>query len=216
MSFEFLEIETNNDPNYAVIWLHGLGADGHDFEPVVPQLNLDSPVRFIFPHAPYRSVTINGGMNMRAWYDVDPNTPSSANQGISQSIEQTNKLVDEQIRRGIAHTKIVLAGFSQGGVIALEVALRASKRFAGVIALSTYLHEPDELIDRVSFRSVDTPIFMAHGEYDPMIPLTRAVSSRNTLTISNYHVEWHQYPIEHSVSMQEIDDIARFLSRVLV
>ena len=215
MSLELLEIESGSNPEHVIIWLHGLGADGHDFEPIVPHLNIDLPIRFIFPHAPHRPVSINGGMVMRAWYDIDLNVPDAANEGIVLSSNLISDLVANEVHRGIPHVKIVLAGFSQGGVIALEVALQHSQKFAGLIALSTYLHEPDSLITRVSFQSVETPVFMAHGEYDPMIPLSRAVASRNTLSNSNYQIEWHQYPIEHSVSDAEISDISRFLHRVL-
>ena len=215
MSLEFLEIESGTNPAHAIIWLHGLGADGHDFEPIVPQLGLDIPIRFIFPHAPHRPVSINGGMVMRAWYDIDLNSPNAANEGISLSSNLIAELVENEVQRGIPRAKIVLAGFSQGGVIAFEVALQESQKFAGLIALSTYLHEPDALISRVSFQSVETPIFMAHGEYDSMIPLARAVASRDTLSNTNYQIEWHQYPIEHSVSNAEISDISMFLHRVL-
>lgn len=215
MSLEFLEIESGTNPAHAIIWLHGLGADGHDFEPIVPQLGLDIPIRFIFPHAPHRPVSINGGMVMRAWYDIDLNSPNAANEGIGLSSNLISELVENEVQRGVPRAKIVLAGFSQGGVIAFEVALQESQKFAGLIALSTYLHEPDALISRVSFQSVETPIFMAHGEYDPMIPLARAVASRDTLSNNNYQIEWHQYPIEHSVSNAEISDISMFLHRVL-
>ena len=215
MSLELLEIESGTNPEHTIIWLHGLGADGHDFEPIVPQLGLDIPIRFIFPHAPHRPVSINGGMVMRAWYDIDFNSPNAANEGISLSSNLISELVENEVQRGIPRAKIVLAGFSQGGVIAFEVALQDSQKFAGLIALSTYLHEPDALISRVSFQSVGTPIFMAHGEYDPMIPLSRAVASRDTLSNTNYQIEWHQYPIEHSVSNAEISDISMFLHRVL-
>ena len=215
MSLELLEIESGSNPEHAIIWLHGLGADGHDFEPIVPHLDIDLPIRFIFPHAPHRPVSINAGMVMRAWYDVDFNSPDAANEGISLSSKLISELVENEVQKGIPRSKIFLAGFSQGGVIALEVALQGTQKFAGLIALSTYLHEPDALIERVSFQSIETPIFMAHGEYDPMIPLSRAVTSRDTLSNSNYQVEWHQYPIEHSVSDAEIADISRFLNRVL-
>ena len=215
MSLELLEIESGTNPEHVIIWLHGLGADGHDFEPIVPHLGIDIPIRFIFPHAPLRPVSINGGMVMRAWYDIDLNSPNAANEGIGLSSKLIAELVENEVQRGIPRAKIVLAGFSQGGVIALEVALQDSQKFAGLIALSTYLHEPDALVTRVSFQSVETPIFMAHGEYDPMIPLSRAVASRDTLSNSNYQVEWHQYPIEHNVSDSEISDISRFLHRVL-
>ena len=195
-----------------VIWLHGLGADGHDFEPIVPMLNLASKVRFVFPHAPMRKVTINAGAEMRAWYDIDPRAPLAGTEDIRRSAEQIDELVQAEEERGIARSRIVLAGFSQGGVIALHLGLRSQERFAGVMALSTYLHDHERIGEEVSFASIDTPILMAHGQMDPMIPMARAITSRDALTALGYDVEWREYGMGHQVSPQEIADIGEWLN----
>lgn len=198
-----------------MIWLHGLGADGHDFEPIVPQLALRVPVRFVFPHAPVRPVTINGGAEMRAWYDIDPRAPLAGGEHIARSVAQVAELVDAERERGISEERIVLAGFSQGGVVALQLALSSDRPFAGVMALSTYVHDHEHLAERVSFASVDVPIFMAHGLADPMIPIARAVTSREALAALNYRVQWHEYGMGHQVCHAEIVDIGRWLGERL-
>ena len=195
----------------AVIWLHGLGADGHDFEPIVPMLEDAEKMRFVFPHAPMRKVTINAGAEMRAWYDIDPRAPLAGTEDIRRSAEQIEELVQAEEERGIARSRIVLAGFSQGGVIALHLALRSQARFAGIMALSTYLHDHERIGEEVSFASIDTPIFMAHGQMDPMIPMARAITSRDALTALGYQVEWREYGMGHQVSPQEIADIGAWL-----
>jgi len=196
-----------------VIWLHGLGADATDFEPVVPLLDLDMALNFVFPNAPVRPVTINGGMEMRAWYDIDPGAPLAGAEDIRTSAAQISSLVDAEIARGIPRKRITLAGFSQGGVIALQLGLR-SERFAGIMALSTYVHDSEHLADEVSFTSIDTPIFMAHGLADPMIPIARAVTSRIALEKLNYQVEWHEYGMGHQVCPEELADISSWLNRI--
>lgn len=196
-----------------VIWLHGLGADAHDFEPVVPLLDLDKPLRFVFPNAPVRPVTINGGMEMRAWYDIDPGAPLAGTADIRASADQIARLIEAEVAAGCAHDRITLAGFSQGGVIALHQGLRG-QRFAGIMALSTYVHDHEHLTDEVSFASIDTPIFMAHGLADPMIPIARAVTSRIALERLNYQVEWHEYGMGHQVCPEEIADISTWLNRI--
>lgn len=216
MALDCVEIETGPDTTGTVIWMHGLGADAHDFEPIVPMFDLVSPVHFVFPNAPERPVTINGGMQMRAWYDIDPAAgPGSGDADIQTSTEQITELIDQEVANGTPTERIVLAGFSQGGVIALQLGLSIDARLAGIMALSTHVHEPDQLIDRVSFASVDVPIFMAHGLMDPMIPITRAVTSREALTKLNYQVEWHEYGMGHQVSPEEINHIGDWLNRVL-
>ena len=215
MTLETIEIDPGETPSGSVIWLHGLGADGHDFEPIVPELNLDVPIRFVFPHAPERSVTINGGMEMRAWYDIDPGSPLSGTDDIRSSATAVQELVDIENRNGIPTNRIVLAGFSQGGVIALHLGLRAESRFAGLMALSTYVHDHEHVGNEVSFASIDIPIFMAHGIADPMIPITRAVTSREALTALNYQVDWREYGMGHHVCPEELVDIKGFLERVL-
>ena len=211
MPLEKVELDPEGVPAGTVIWLHGLGADGHDFEPIVPMLDLGVAVRFVFPHAPVRPVTINGGMEMRAWYDIDPRQPLAGTTDIRESADAVEDLVRDEEARGVPRSRIVLAGFSQGGVIALHLALRSESRFAGVMALSTYVHDPEHLADEISFSSIDMPVFMAHGQMDPMIPITRAITSREALTGLGYDVEWHEYGMGHEVCPQEIADIARWL-----
>ncbi|HEY6599002.1 MAG TPA: alpha/beta hydrolase [Pseudomonadales bacterium] len=217
MSLERIEIETGPNPAVAVIWLHGLGADGHDFEPIVPELKLPerTPVRFVFPHAPMRSVTINGGATMRAWYDIDLRAPLAGEADIRASAAEVEELITEQVAQGIDTRRIVLAGFSQGGVIALHLGLRFGEPLAGIMALSTYVHDPEHLVDHISLPNAGIPIFMAHGLRDPMIPITRAITSRETLRALNYPVEWHEYAMGHSVCLEEINDIARWLTAQL-
>ncbi len=196
-----------------VLWLHGLGADGHDFEPIVPQLNVaDLRIRFVFPHAPIRQVTINGGAEMRAWYDIDPRQGMlSGGADIAHSAEQIEALIGLELERGIRSDRIVLAGFSQGGVIALHTALRYRERLAGVMALSTYLHDHEHVAADLSFANLELPILMCHGRFDPMIPITRAITARETLLALNYPVQWHEYEMGHQVCQTEIDDIGRWL-----
>ena len=198
----------------AVIWLHGLGADGHDFEPIVPELGLAraSRIRFLFPHAPIRSVTINNGMEMRAWYDIDPRAPLAGTTDIRESAAEVAAIVAEMRSLGIPSRRIVLAGFSQGGVVALHLGLRHREPLGGIMALSTYVHDAEHLTDEISLENIDVPIFMAHGVLDPMIPITRAITSREALRALNYQIEWHEYRMGHSVCPQEIADIGRWLS----
>jgi phospholipase/carboxylesterase len=210
---EAIEIETAPNPAAAVIWLHGLGADGHDFEPIVPELKLPKPVRFVFPHAPVRPVTINQGMRMRAWYDIFQFGGGAEDEkGIRESQGLLEALIREQ---PVPARAIVLAGFSQGGAIVLQTALRYPERLAGVIALSTYLPLAGKLKAEKSPANQDLPIFMAHGQYDDLIPLDRAQKSRELLVDAGYKVEWHDYPMPHSVCGEEIADIASFLVRLL-
>ena len=207
-------IETAPKPAAAVIWLHGLGADGHDFEPIVPELELDRPVRFVFPHAPVRPVTINQGMRMRAWYDIlqfGPGPEDEAGVRASQKLLET--LIAAERARGAG--SIVLAGFSQGGAIVLQTALRHGERLAGVLALSTYLPLHRTLEAEGSAANRDVPIFMAHGQYDDIIPLQRAEQSRQLLERLGYKVQWQTYPMPHSVCPEEIADISAFLRKIL-
>ncbi|MGH8691365.1 MAG: alpha/beta hydrolase [Burkholderiales bacterium] len=208
---EAVEIETGPSPGAAVIWLHGLGADGHDFEPIVPELRLPKPVRFVFPHAPVRPVTINNGMRMRAWYDI---LEFGGGPEDEAGIRASQKLVEELVvaERG---KKIVLAGFSQGGAIVLQTALRYPERLAGVIALSSYLPLAGTLEKERSQANRDLPIFMGHGKFDDLIPIDRARKSGDFLKGMNYNIEWRDYPMPHSVCAEEIGDIASFLVRIL-
>jgi len=211
---ETLEIATGPEPRLAVIWLHGLGADGHDFEPIVPELPLSVAVRFVFPHAPVRSVTVNGGMQMRAWYDIlgwGSKVPQDA-VGIRASAAAVARLIDREVARGVPAERIVLAGFSQGGAIALHSALREPRRLAGVLALSTYLPLAETLAAEMSAASAGLPIFMAHGTDDPILPLAMAEVSRRVLGAAGYAVDWHVYPMAHAVCAPEIAAIRAWLA----
>jgi len=208
-----IQIETGPDPQAAVIWLHGLGADGHDFEPIVPELELEQPVRFVFPHAPIRPVTINQGMRMRAWYDI---LQLGGGPEDEAGLRASQKLTEELIRaQGLPASRVVLAGFSQGGAIVLLTGLRYPERLAGVMALSTYLPLAGTLAAERSAANRETPLFMAHGRYDDLIPMQRAQASREYLQKLGYAIEWHDYPMPHSVCAPEIADISSFLARVL-
>ena len=214
--FDTIEVETGPAPRAAIIWLHGLGADGHDFEPIVPELSLPpaTAVRFVFPHAPIQAVTINGGARMRAWYDIGHDGRQDA-AGIRASQSRVEALIARERGRGVAAHRIVLAGFSQGGAIALQTGLRHPDPLAGVLALSTYLPLADTLEKEASAAARDVPIFMAHGVEDPLIPLARAAQSRDRLSALGYRVEWHEYPMPHSVCAEEIRDIGVCLQRAL-
>lgn len=214
-SLEVLETATGDNPAGSVIWLHGLGADATDFEPIVPLLTLNQPLRFVFPNAPMRAVTINGGMEMRAWYDIDLSNPLVGADDIRESSAALSALVQREIDAGVAADKIVVAGFSQGGVIATHYGLRCNDRLAGMLALSTYVHDTEHLTDEISFASVDTPIFMAHGLHDPVLPIARAVGAREALLELGYQVEWREYAMGHEVNAQEIADISAWLNRVV-
>lgn len=211
---ETVELETAGTPDAAVIWLHGLGADGHDFEPVVPQLRLPPQlrVRFVFPHAPMRPVTINMGMRMRAWYDIlQLGGGREDDAGIRAAQGLLAALIARERERGVSARRIVLAGFSQGGAIALHTGLRHAERLAGILALSTYLPLAGTLAAERSAASGDLPIFMAHGRFDDMIPMARARQSRLALEGLGWTVEWREYPMPHAVCAEEIADIAAWL-----
>ncbi|MDQ2069891.1 alpha/beta hydrolase [Natronospira bacteriovora] len=214
-SIDCLEMSTGDEPVGSVIWLHGLGADGHDFEPLVPQLRLQDtlPLRFIFPHAPVRPVTLNGGMAMRAWYDLvslERNSPQDLD-GIEESAETVNRLIRQEIKRGIAAKNIVIAGFSQGGAVALHAALRYPERLGGLIALSTYLPKAEELEQEASAANRELPIFMAHGAQDPVVQPSLGEASFRHLERLGYAVKWRTYPMPHAVCPQEIDHIRAWL-----
>jgi phospholipase/carboxylesterase len=214
-----VELETGRSPTAAVIWLHGLGADGHDFEPIVPELDLPDAlaVRFVFPHAPMQAVTINGGAVMRAWYDVyaleGQRREDAA--GVRASQSKVEELIAREQARGIPSARLVLAGFSQGGAIALQTGLRHGERLAGIMALSTYLPVASTLAAEASAANRAVPIFMAHGLDDPLIPIERAAMSRRQLKAAGYAIEWHEYPMAHAVCMEEIADVSAWLQRIL-
>jgi phospholipase/carboxylesterase len=214
-----IELETGPNPTACVIWLHGLGADGSDFEPIVPELRLprNLAVRFVFPHAPYRPVTINGGYIMRAWYDIEM-TDSGFNQKVShirESEATINALVEEQIARGIPSTRIVLAGFSQGGAIALYSGLRFPQPLAGIMCLSAPIPYAGRLMQEAHAANARISIFMAHGTHDGVVPFAVGESAYRLLTTGGANIEWHVYNMEHSVVPAEIKDIGKWLSDVL-
>ena len=214
-----IELETGAHPTAAVVWLHGLGADGNDFVPIVEELPLPAglEIRFVFPHAPVRPVTINGGFPMRAWYDITgvDLTSRADLAGVRTSEAQVRALVEREIDRGVPASRIVVAGFSQGGVIALHTALRYPERLAGIAALSTYLVRSEELAAEASTANRDVPIFMAHGTADPVVRLEWGEAARQALEGSGYRVEWHTYPMQHAVVWEEIAALGRFLTAVL-
>lgn len=212
---ETVEIDVDGEPEGSVIWLHGLGADGHDFEPIVPELGLQGrlSLRFIFPHAPIRPVTINGGMSMRAWYDIlslERGGPVDES-GIRESSQQLIGLIEREHERGVSYDRILLAGFSQGGAIASHTAFRFPHRLAGLMALSTYLplHRTfeEEVASSVDEEFRKLPIFMAHGSFDPVLPMQLGAHSRDLLESAGFKVEWHDYPMAHAVCGEEIADI---------
>jgi phospholipase/carboxylesterase len=212
-----LEVETAPSPSAAVIWMHGLGADGYDFVDVPPMLGMGRPVRFVFPHAPMQPVTINGGMVMRAWYDVrhDAGVRREDETGIRASQRRVEALIAREKTRGIQAKRLVLAGFSQGGAMALQTGLRHPERLAGVMALSCFLPLADRLPAEAAAANRDVPIFLAHGTHDPVIPLARAEHARAALEGLGYRVEWHEYHMPHSVCPEELADIGAWLARIL-
>ncbi|ETX10139.1 carboxylesterase [Marinomonas ushuaiensis DSM 15871] len=209
-------VETNDQPDVAIIWLHGLGSDGHDFESLVPALSL-SPnlgVRFVFPHAPKRPVTINGGMEMRAWYDIYEMTldrkVDMAN--IDESYDQIEALIDDQINKGISADRIILAGFSQGGVIAYQTALRTKHALAGILALSTYLVKSDEVPEATDCANGKTPILIHHGRQDPVVVPALGGQARDLLISKGYSVSYQTYEMPHSVCPEQVQDISVWLN----
>lgn len=216
---ECVEVETGRPVRHSVIWLHGLGADGHDFEPLVPELHLPSGpgIRFVFPHAPYRSITVNGGATMRAWYDIGSLDIAAGEDepGILESAELTEQLIARENERGVEPERIILAGFSQGGAIALHTGLRHRQRLAGLVALSTYLPLGDRLPDELAEANHDTPVFQAHGRQDPIIPIEGAKRSHARIAALRPAPEWHEYDMPHAVCPQEIADLRAWLVRAL-
>jgi phospholipase/carboxylesterase len=219
MTLPALEIETASNPRYSVIWLHGLGADGNDFAPIVPQL-VDSAwpaVRFVFPHAPVRPVTINNGMSMRAWYDIAAFDLAARQDeiGIRASVNEIETLIAREQTRGVPSERILLAGFSQGGAIALAAGLRHAEKLAGIIALSTYLPMHGALAGEVHPANANVPIFWGHGTLDPVVILQRGVDSLDLLQSLGYTVEWHTYLMAHAVCAEEISDLRHWLGQRL-
>jgi len=214
-----VELESAPQPTAAVIWLHGLGADGHDFAGLVPELDLSNcpPIRFVFPHAPSMPVTVNGGYVMPAWYDIlGPDLVSQQDAaGIQASERAIVALIAQEVARGIPAERIVLAGFSQGCAMALHTALRLPQKLAGIMALSGYLPLADRFTAERHPANAQTPVFMAHGMQDPVVVIARGEASRDALAALGQPVEWHSYPMPHSLHPREISDISAFLTRVL-
>jgi phospholipase/carboxylesterase len=216
---EAIEIETTPTPRASIVWMHGLGADGHDFVDIVPEIALPegAGVRFVFPHAPMRPVTINGGYVMRAWYDIrdDGGQRREDPDGVRASQKSIEALIAREKSRGVPASAIILAGFSQGGAMALHTGLRHTERLAGIMALSCSLPLADTLAAEAAPANRAVSIFMAHGTGDEMIPPARALRARTTLTGLDYRVEWHEYPMGHSVCMEEVRDLSAWLGSVL-
>ena len=216
--FSVIDVTTGSNPKYTILWMHGLGADGNDFVPVVQALDLpEIPVRFLFPHAPQQPVTINGGYIMRAWYDIQ-NTDFNVQEdetGIRRSQHAIVELIEQEDRRGIPPDHLILAGFSQGAAMALYTGLRHPDRLAGIIALSGYLPLIHKIEREAHITNRTTPIFIAHGSNDPIVPIEMAHTSLQQLREYRYPVTWHEYPMEHTVCDQELADISRWLRIIL-
>ena len=220
MSLEVIEAQTGDQPVATVLILHGLGADGRDFVPIAEQLDLSSvgPVRFLFPNAPVIPVSINGGYQMPAWYDIlgADLTARQDEKGMRQTQDSINQLIEREVARGILARRIVIAGFSQGCAMALMTGLRYPERLAGIMGLSGYLPLATTLAAERSPANADLPVFLAHGTRDGVVPLARATASRDALTALGYPVSWHTYEMEHSVCLEEIADMHQWLLSVLV
>jgi len=218
MTLEHLAVETGPNPRFTVIWMHGLGADGHDFEPIVPELVEPGmpALRFLFPHAPVIPVTLNNGYRMRAWYDIIGIDKRSAEDfaGMQASADAIVKLIRRENEAGVPTERIAVAGFSQGGAMALRIGTRLEEKLAGIIALSCYLPLAAELAAKKSAANARTPIFMGHGTHDPVVPHSLGEDSRAVLEAAGYRIEWHSYPMAHSVCEPEVNDIRAFLARL--
>lgn len=220
---EQVEIVTGPAPTASVIWMHGLGADGYDFVPIVKEIEvntlpgLSGGVRFIFPHAPTRPVTINNGMVMRAWYDIKmiDLVRQEDDEGLRASQAEIEKLIAREVERGIPARRIILAGFSQGGAVTLQTGLRHAARLGGLMVLSSYLPLAGTVKAEASAANRDVPIIMVHGSGDPVINISRATASREQLKELGYQIEWHEYPMEHSVCQEEIQAVRVWLGKVL-
>ena len=218
-SLPYVEVNPSGEHKATVVWLHGLGDSGNGFAPIVPELKLadSAGIRFIFPHAPVIPVTINNGMPMRAWYDIktlDFNSRADVS-GVESSAAMVTALIEQEIAKGIASSQIVIAGFSQGGVIALHIATRSKHKFAGIMALSTYMCEADKLTENKSDVNTSTPILMCHGQQDEVVPLFLGHAAFKSLESNNFNVAWREYSMQHNVCVPEINDISAWLTSVL-
>jgi phospholipase/carboxylesterase len=208
-----ITLEPEGAARASVIWLHGLGADGGDFVPIVGELALPIPIRWVFPHAPLRPVTVNAGYVMRAWYDIRSFTPDGRADaaGLAESVRRVDAYLDAEIAHGVPAARIVLAGFSQGGAVALAAGLRYPARLAGVLALSCYLPFSARLAAEKSAANQDVPLLMCHGLWDPVVPVGMGQEARDALRAEDYRVEWHEYPMQHEVCTEELGEIGRWL-----
>lgn len=211
-----VEVNPTSSPTAVVIWLHGLGADGHDFEPIIPMLHLpeDLPVRFVFPHAPEIPISAFGGQRARGWFDFNPGTGTEL-PGLETSVLKIRDLIQQEIDNGMPPERILLAGFSQGGVLAFRTALFYPKRLAGILALSTFMAEREQLGSSEAEVNRDIPILMCHGRQDAVLPMTLGESSHQALQKAGYTVEWFEYPVGHEVCVDEIQEVSRWLQEVL-
>ncbi len=217
MLLETVEKQTGADPTWSVVWLHGLGADGNDFAPMVPELLRSGwpAIRFVFPHSPMRAVTVNGGMRMRAWYDIRSIGPDFTRHeddvGVRESVAQVNALIAREGERGMPPSRVLLAGFSQGGAIALAAGLRRNEALAGIIALSTYLSIAQASVVEATVAGRATPVFMAHGRFDPVVPQALGERSRDALLALGVPVQWHSYPMQHQVCAEELQALSQWV-----
>ncbi|WP_018984261.1 alpha/beta hydrolase [Salinimonas chungwhensis] len=214
-----VEVNSGDNPQACVIWMHGLGDSGHGFTPIVPELKLPNslPVKFLFPHAPVRPVTINNNMEMPAWYDIkslDFNSRADLT-GVEESAQQIKQLFDAQVEAGFSPDKIVLAGFSQGGVIAYHLGLRMEQPIAGILALSTYMCEPGLITEQASDANRNVPVFVAHGEQDPVVPIMLGEMAVNTLKENGYQPQWRTYNMQHNVCLEEVEHVSAWLQERL-
>jgi phospholipase/carboxylesterase len=217
-TLDYIEINSTQKETGSVIWLHGLGADGQDFAPIVQQLHLSSHIRFIFPHAPVRPITINNGYMMRGWFDIFSlsRLEKFDDAGIATSVQQIEHLIEKELQRGIPAEKIILAGFSQGAAIALTTGLQYSKKLGGILALSGYLPNAEKVLSTANPANYTTPIFIAHGTEDTVLPYSLGAEVATLLQKNNYLTAWHSYAMGHSVCPEEIGDIAEWLQKILL
>lgn len=220
LKLDYNEVETGNNPQISIIWMHGLGDHGSSFVPLVQYFDLSGcpPIRFIFPHAPERAVTVNMGFEMRAWFDIYGGFDASDkedSEGVQESQRLITQLIAKEKERGIPSEKIILAGFSQGCAMALHTALCSPEKMGGVIGLSGYIPLIKQFPENRTPVNQNTPIFLGHGTHDEVVPFSRAKDAQKLLTELNYNVEWHEYPITHTLSLEEINDIAAWLRRIL-
>jgi phospholipase/carboxylesterase len=215
----YVEVNPKSNAKATVIWLHGLGDSGNGFAPIVPDLKLPDElgIRFVFPHAPTRPVTINNGMSMRAWYDITSLdfTNRADSQGVKESSALVADLIEKEIAQGIPADKIVLAGFSQGGVIALNLGTRYEKTLAGIMSMSSYMSEPEKLSGEAHAANKNTPVLVAHGTHDDVVPIFMGNAAFKVLESNGYKVTWHEYPMQHNVCMQQLHDISSWLQEKL-